>query len=79
MLQHRGLNQHAQRAWYQDQWKLVMQQDVFFELYDLHHDTHERRNPAMQTGYTDVITRFQRGLQDRMRELDDPFLQAAVR
>ena len=75
MTQHYGLHQPIQqRAWYQEEWKLVVQPDGFRELYNLAHDTDELENLAEQPRYRDKLGYLQRQLAQAMVEVGDDSL-----
>ncbi len=81
MAQHYGLHEPApQRCWYADDWKLVVQEDGFTELYDLDADPHEMRNLADDPEHRVRLESLQAGLRDAMSETGDldPRLSAAL-
>jgi arylsulfatase A-like enzyme len=79
LLQHSGLHEHLpQRAWYQDQWKMVVQADGFVELYDLRDDPHELQNLARQAAFDPLIAELGQALRARLVEIDDPFLLSSA-
>jgi len=74
MAQHNGLHELLpQRAWYQHEWKLVVQQDGYRELYDLSNDPQELMNLALQEAYRDRLLQMERALLSAIRAVDDGF------
>lgn len=70
--QHYGLHQHiVQRAWYQQDWKLVLQPDGFEELYRLSEDPGETRNLARRTGYEEWVADMRKALYLAMDAIGD--------
>ena len=56
LTQHYGLHEPiTQRAWYQGDWKLVMQPDGYEELYRLSDDPGEMRNLVKHRAYRDKV------------------------
>jgi arylsulfatase A-like enzyme len=83
MTQHYGLHEPIQqRAWYQQQWKLVMQPDGYRELYDLEHDAGELENLAGLPQYQQKLGSLQQQLARAMSDVSDtsllPFDELAV-
>lgn len=72
LLQHNGLHVPlAQRAWVEDRWKLVLQEDGFAELYDLSTDPAELSNRAGDPECRAVEERTRAALQDAMASVGD--------
>jgi arylsulfatase A-like enzyme len=72
MTQHYGLHAPVlQRAWHQDTWKLVVQEDGFIELYDLKTDPAECRNLANEPEHGERLLRMLEGLQAAMHDYGD--------
>lgn len=72
MAQHYGLYEYiVQRAWYQQDWKLVLQPDGFRELYRLSEDPDEMDNLAYQQGYEDKVEELSRELYAAMNTVGD--------
>jgi arylsulfatase A-like enzyme len=72
MAQHYGLHQPIrQRAWYQDEWKLVIQADGYRELYNLEQDADELDNLAAEPRYAEILLSLQRQLAQAMSEVGD--------
>ncbi len=72
MAQHYGLHEPVpQRAWYAGDWKLVVQEDGFVELYDLDDDPHEMRNLASDEEHRNTLESLWAGLRDAMTETGD--------
>lgn len=75
MTQHYGLHQSIeQRAWYQDQWKLVIQSDGFCELYNLEADSAELENLAQHPRHRERSQQLQQQLFCAMHDVDDDFV-----
>ena len=60
-----------QRAWYEGDSKLVVQEDGFAELYDLDADPYEMRNLAGDPEHRGTLERLCTGLRDAMSETGD--------
>lgn len=72
MTQHYGLHQPiCQRAWYQDEWKLVVQPDGYRELYNLEKDVDELDNLATEPRYAEVLLSLHQNLEVAMSEVGD--------
>ena len=72
MAQHYGLHEPVpQRAWYAGDWKLVVQEHAFAELYDLDADPYEMRNLAGDPDYRGTLESLWTGLRDAMSETGD--------
>lgn len=72
MTQHYGLHQPIQqRAWYQQQWKLVIQPDGYRELYNLEQDAGELENLAGQPRHREKLRSLQRQLLGAMSDVKD--------
>ena len=72
MAEHYGLHENIiQRAWYQDDWKLVLQPDGFRELYHLADDPGEMRNLAPDEAFRQRLESMQTGLMDELERLGD--------
>ena len=70
--QHYGLHQNlVQRAWYEDQWKFIVQRDGFEELYDLSSDPGETQNLALETIHDETIRKIRRKLQNELLRFND--------
>lgn len=81
MAEHYGLHVNIiQRAWYEGDWKLVLQEDGFAELYNLATDPAEMRNLAGSAQFKDRLSSMHANLIACMDETndDDPRL-AAIR
>ncbi len=74
LAQHYGLHDRiVQRAWYQGEWKLVVQPDGFQELYRLSQDPGETNNLAMRAEHQDKLALMSRALcsaMDNVRDTD---------
>ena len=74
MAQHNGLHTHLpQRAYYQEQWKYVVQQDGFEELYNLAEDPAEMRNLVNNSQYSATRDGMRINLQHSLDKADDNF------
>ena len=72
--QHNGLHVHLpQRAWYDRDWKLVVQADGFLELYHLAADPDELHNLASSEAHRHIVNYMMSGLSAKMSELGDDF------
>lgn len=72
LAQHYGLHQSiVQRAWYEHDWKLVLQPDGFRELYQLSSDPGEINNLASQTPHRDRLAAMQLALYSAMDDVGD--------
>ena len=72
MAQHYGLHEPVpQRAWYEGDWKLVVQEHGFAELYDLDADPYEMRNLAGDPEHRGTLKSLWTGLRDAMSETGD--------
>jgi arylsulfatase A-like enzyme len=72
MVQHYGLHVPLfQRALLTDQYKLVVQQDGFEELYDLHSDPSELVNLAGDNAHEETLAVMRAGLASAMRQSSD--------
>jgi arylsulfatase A-like enzyme len=72
MTQHYGLQEPmVQRAWYRDDWKLIIRQDGFRELYDLARDPGELNNLALEPCYRMELKSMQQELLSAMRTVSD--------
>jgi len=72
MVQHYGLQEPmVQRAWYHDNWKLIVRQDGFRELYDLAHDPGELENLALEPRHRMELKSMQQELLSAMRAVGD--------
>ena len=72
MSQHYGLHVPVpQRAWHEQNWKLVLQADGFTELYDLESDPQEMHNLAASAGYRPCRTALRRALGKAMAAVGD--------
>jgi arylsulfatase A-like enzyme len=72
MAQHYGLHEPVvQRAYYRDDWKLVVQEDGFAELYDLATDPCEIHNCAQVPERRDLLEDLWTGLRSVMEETGD--------
>ena len=73
LTQHYGLHQPVvQRAWYENQWKLVVQPDGFKELYDLSADPNEINNLVQVEEFKERCNTMYDHLLKKMSELNDP-------
>ena len=81
MTEHYGLHVHVpQRAWYQGDWKLILQADGFAELYDLAEDPAEMANRAHEPALRARILSMHRNLVAEMdRTGDTDPLVSAIR
>jgi len=67
MTQHYGLdNPVRQRAYYHQEWKLVVQADGFCELYNLEKDAQEMNNLATEPAYGETLLKMQKLLLETM-------------
>lgn len=67
MAQHYGLHEAIlQRAYYEGNWKLVVQEDGFSELYDLSSDPCEIRNLAALASFARELEHMKAGLRSAM-------------
>ena len=74
MLQHYGLHDRiVQRAWYQDDFKYVLQQDGFEECYCLPDDPGEAINLALQSENRDLVDGLRQSLRVAMERYHDNF------
>ena len=72
MTEHYGLHVHVpQRAWYQGDWKLILQADGFAELYDLAEDPAEMANRAHEPALRARILSMHRNLVAEMDRTSD--------
>ena len=72
MGQHYGLQQPiVQRAWYRDNWKLVIRQDGYRELYDLAVDPGEMENLAADQRSQRQLESMEQELANAMRATAD--------
>jgi hypothetical protein len=72
LVEHYGLHVPLfQRALLSEQHKLVVQQDGFVELYDLHKDPAELVNLAGCEAHREALVAMRDALATSMRELDD--------
>ena len=72
MTQHYGLHEPiVQRAYYERELKLVVQQDGFVELYNLTADPHEVSNLAQDAGSARTLRRLRDALSRRMHAVGD--------
>ena len=72
MAQHYGLHQPVtQRAWYRQDWKLVLQQDGFEELYRLSDDPDELENLALRETHREQLETMKRELHLTMQSVGD--------
>ena len=72
MTQHYGLQEPVvQRAWYREDWKLIIRQDGFRELYDLASDPGELRNLALEPRHRMELKSMQQELLAAMRSVAD--------
>jgi arylsulfatase A-like enzyme len=72
MAQHYGLHEPVvQRAYYRDDWKLVVQEDGFAELYDSATDPCEVHNCAQVPERRDLLEDLWTGLRSVMEETGD--------
>ena len=63
LTEHYGLHERiVQRAYYEDRWKLVVQQDGFQELYDLDNDPYEMNNLADVLSHEQTLHNMRAGL-----------------
>jgi arylsulfatase A-like enzyme len=70
--QHYGLHEPiVQRAWYQDDWKLILQPDGFEELYRLSKDPGETDNLAKCEEYKETLARMTEALYAAMDAVED--------
>lgn len=74
--QHYGLHVPVmQRAYHAGDWKLVMQEDGFAELYDLARDPCELVNLVRDQGHAARLTKMRAGLRTEMRRTGDTGLR----
>lgn len=85
MTQHYGLQEPlVQRAWYRGDYKLIVHQDGFCELYNLAHDPGELNNLALNPLHETELQSMQRELITAMRAVSDdderivPILEVAL-
>lgn len=72
MTQHYGLQQPlVQRCWYRQQYKLIVHQHGFHELYDLIHDAEELNNLALRASQQSTLQSMQRELLAAMHAVGD--------
>ncbi|MEM7224338.1 MAG: sulfatase-like hydrolase/transferase [Pseudomonadota bacterium] len=72
MVQHYGLHEPVvQRAYYWNDWKLVVQEDGFAELYNLATDPCEMQNRAGSAEHRCILRRLWSELQETMEETGD--------
>ena len=72
LLQHYGLHDPLfQRAWISGDWKLVIQEDGFAELYDLKEDPHELNNLAGCSKHLSQMAAMVDGMAAEMSRLND--------
>ena len=72
MLQHYGLHQRiVQRAWFEGDWKLVIQPDGFRELYRLAKDPGEIDNLAVQAQFEGRAAAMSAALHEAMEAVGD--------
>ena len=72
LAQHYGLHERLpQRAWYQENMKLVLQQDGFAELYDLRKDPDELRNLANEESWQSSCHQMQLAMTEAMSAIND--------
>lgn len=72
MAEHYGLHEHLpQRAWYEGDWKLILQADRFAELYNLAEDPAEMLNHADDPAHRDRMTLMHRNLIAEMNRTND--------
>lgn len=72
MTEHYGLHVPvAQRAWYRDDYKLVVQEDGFCELYDLARDPGELSNLVQDSACAERLDRMRAGLRQAMLAIGD--------
>jgi len=72
MAEHYGLHEHLpQRAWYEGDWKLVLQADGFSELYNLAEDPAEMRNHSGDPAHRDRMTSMHSNLIAEMNRTGD--------
>ena len=73
MAQHYGLHERlVQRACYHGQWKYVVQEDGFEELYDLSDDPFELNNLTMVQRAAEQVHRMRGFMADEMIRTGDP-------
>ena len=65
----------VQRAWHQDNWKLVAQPDGFIELYDLDEDPGEIRNLATAKQHRDKREALLKAAKSCMASLHDTAIE----
>ncbi|WP_282610715.1 sulfatase-like hydrolase/transferase [Pelagibius sp. Alg239-R121] len=72
MAQHYGLHEPVlQRAYYEKDWKLVVQEDGFLELYNLDNDPHEMHNLAFLNEFAHELECMKTGLRTTMIKTGD--------
>ena len=72
LLQHYGLHRRiVQRAWFEEDWKLVLQPDGFRELYQLARDPGEIDNLAARARHGDREAAMEQALRAAMRAVGD--------
>ena len=72
MAEHYGLHNHLpQRAWYEGEWKLVLQADGFAELYNLAKDPAEMTNLAGDPDCQDLLASMHANLSAEMHRTGD--------
>ena len=80
LTQHYGLHEPiVQRAWYEGEWKLVMQPDGFRELYRLSEDPGEVHNLAGQAGVSNRESQLVTAMFRAMSDIGDDALIACSR
>ncbi len=72
MAQHYGLHERiVQRAWFEQDWKLVLQPDGFKELYQIQDDPGEINNLATRSRFKHKLVAMNRGLDAAMEVVGD--------
>ena len=80
MLQHYGLHERiVQRAWYERDLKLVLQQDGFEECYRLSNDPGETVNLALRSENRDMVDGLRKSLEVAMVNCGDDFCQGDLK